>query len=567
MNGRQKVCAPLRSAFLSDTRLLLLLFCIAVALRIALALRPGLWADEIFSLAMATGHSLEHPAAAAVPALGDFVEPPQARTALDFRPYLQHDDSPAGPERVLRAVLLSDTSPPLYYLLLNVWTRIAGTGDAALRLFSTLWAVASFPLLWLFGRYVGGRRAACIACILFSFAPAALYYSAEGRMYSLVWFLGLVLACSSFALARRGPRPPLVLLWSLSGAAGFLTHYFYAFGWLACFSWLWLHPGRMRRFQLAAMAALTALIVLPWYLELPDSLGRWRITGGWLAHPLSVGEALRAPFVLAWSLLSGRGAWGGPAWADRFAAGACALIALLVLSQGLGPLLSRRWRLPWLWLLGATLGPVFFDALMGTNASTIPRYVLPGLPAGMVLAALCMSRLSPRARGIFLVSLVGAWQPAIGGFFAGPSRSWEPYPEVAARLSAWAGAFDLIIVHSIPSGVLGVARYLDTNGGFASWVVQLGQRRIPEDMHVLLSGRRRMALAKIHDLGEPSPAEAWLRRHAIFDRQDTLNPFTEILYFRIDPPDDRSAIPRPASNRSIPSAPGTPVPRARRSAG
>jgi hypothetical protein len=57
----------------------LLLLCITAALlRVALAVQPGLWADEIFSLAMATGHSLEHPAADADPSLGDFVEPAQA---------------------------------------------------------------------------------------------------------------------------------------------------------------------------------------------------------------------------------------------------------------------------------------------------------------------------------------------------------------------------------------------------------------------------------------------------------------------------------------------------------
>ena len=37
-----------------------LILLVAVGARTALALRPGLWIDEIFSLAMATGHSLEH---------------------------------------------------------------------------------------------------------------------------------------------------------------------------------------------------------------------------------------------------------------------------------------------------------------------------------------------------------------------------------------------------------------------------------------------------------------------------------------------------------------------------
>ena len=113
----------------------LLLFSAAVLLRIALALHPGLWVDEIFSLAMATGHSLEHPAIEANPAFGDYIEPPRAQPPSAFHRYMQHENPPAGLSRVIRAVQRSDTNPPLYYLLLNVWTRAAGTGDAALRLF------------------------------------------------------------------------------------------------------------------------------------------------------------------------------------------------------------------------------------------------------------------------------------------------------------------------------------------------------------------------------------------------------------------------------------------------
>ena len=97
-----------------------------------LAFRPGLWGDEIFSLAMATGHSLEHPAAAADPRLGRLR--PAGRTPSPppvFRRYAEHE-RPAGrdPAASIRAVALSDTSPPLYYLLLNGWTRALGTGDA-----------------------------------------------------------------------------------------------------------------------------------------------------------------------------------------------------------------------------------------------------------------------------------------------------------------------------------------------------------------------------------------------------------------------------------------------------
>jgi len=54
----------------------LIVVALAAALRLAIVDRQGLWADEAFSLAMATGHSLEHPPSQAKPELGDYIEAP-----------------------------------------------------------------------------------------------------------------------------------------------------------------------------------------------------------------------------------------------------------------------------------------------------------------------------------------------------------------------------------------------------------------------------------------------------------------------------------------------------------
>src|SRR5687768_11783844 len=104
--------------------LLLTLFVICALLRVGLIKRQGLWVDEIFSLAMATGHSLEHPANQADSKRGDYVEHFDPVPADEYRKYMRHDSPPASPARVLRAVFKSDTSPPGYYLLLYAWTRI-----------------------------------------------------------------------------------------------------------------------------------------------------------------------------------------------------------------------------------------------------------------------------------------------------------------------------------------------------------------------------------------------------------------------------------------------------------
>src|SRR5690349_21606936 len=80
----------------------LALSCIMAALTVGVSLRRDLWVDEMFSLAIATGHSLEHPAAVSEPAKGDFVESPVATSAEAIRRYAEHDPEPAGIDRVLR---------------------------------------------------------------------------------------------------------------------------------------------------------------------------------------------------------------------------------------------------------------------------------------------------------------------------------------------------------------------------------------------------------------------------------------------------------------------------------
>ena len=507
----------------------LLLFGIAALLRCILAGERGLWADEIFSLAMATGHSLEHPAAAADPAYFDFVEPKDAGPADSFGRYLRNEEKAAGIGRVIRAVLVSDTSPPLYYLLLHAWTRGLGTSDLALRLFSVLWALAAFPLLWSLGHRLGGFSAAASAATLYALAPASLFYSVEGRMYSMLWFLALAFVWLSVELHLKGTRPWSLLLWIITAAAGFLTHYFFVFVWAAGALWLALHPGRAARGRLFAGAAVTAAVTLPWYVEVPASLSRWRVTGSWLAGPLTWTQVLSAPVLLAWNLLAGRGIWGGSRWMDRLLAALLVVVAIAIWRQGIRPLLEPLPRLVWVWLLFVCAGPVVFDLLRGTFASLMARYALAAIPAAMLLLGLAISRLTLRMNVLLVALIVFLWIPGIVALFQSP-RAWEPYVQLGSELSEWAGPGDLIILHSIPSGVLGVTRYMHSAAPVAAWIGQLGSRRTPQDLDQLLAGRRRVALVKVHHIGEPAPEEDWLRTHARLLQERTVRS-ARVLYF------------------------------------
>jgi 4-amino-4-deoxy-L-arabinose transferase-like glycosyltransferase len=492
-----------------------LLLCAAVVLRIVLALRPGIWGDEIFSLAMATGHSLEHPAAEARPELGDYVEPRPAVPSGTFRRYVEHENPPASPRRVVRAVALSDTNPPVYYLLLHAWTRLFGTSDAALHLFSVACALVAMSIIWRLGRDLGGAPVGRTAVLLFALSPVSLFYSVEGRMYSLLWVFATALAWTTLALGRRGFGPMLVLAWVGLGVGGLLTHYFFLFTWCGMLAWLAWVGAPQRRWAVVGTALLTVLAIAPWYSQVPASLGRWRVTGDWLAQPLAWPGALSVPISLGWRLLAGGGVWGGSELVDGLLALTFVVMAVYLARRGgLRPLFDRDRLLLWAWVLAAVLGVFVFDILRGTSASYLTRYALAGFPAAMLLVALAVQQLPARARSGFLVLMVLGWSAGAWPLLTRPARPGAAYGTLSQALQARLTPSDLVLVHSVPSGVIALSRYLAPKTTVASWVAPLAQRGVPDDLEGLLRGRHRVALVQVHHLSQPAPVEPWLRQHA-----------------------------------------------------
>lgn len=486
--------------------------------RLWLADRQGLWADELFSLAMATGHGLEHPAALADPARGDFVEWPGPRPAGDWARLLA--DEGAGPLDVLRAVRGSDTSPPLYPLLLGAWIRALGSSDRALRALSIACALLALVPLCALARRLGGRRAVVPAVLLHALSPLALHYDTEVRMYSL---LGLeALTCLWLTLAVRRPTAGRCLAWAAVSAAGLLTHYFFLFPWLAASGWLLLRPGRLGRGQVVALAASCGLAVLPWWVHVPADLGAWRVTAGWLEHRPPGWSAATGLAALPWSLVSIQGPWGGrPQWDLLLVMGLTALAAWT------GPAGARRLLrgpagLAIAWAAAAVAGVLLFDRLRGTWCAAHPRYAFAGLPAlHLVLAAALAGLAASGARvrsGLLLGLLVGASLIGARRVALAEERCGEPVRELGRAVAARLAEGDVVLVQSIPSGIAGVARELEAAGArgawLAGWVGQLGRRR-PADVAEVVGGARRVHLVELHTVGAAPWPRRWLDAHGV----------------------------------------------------
>ncbi|MCO5170272.1 MAG: glycosyltransferase family 39 protein [Planctomycetes bacterium] len=485
--------------------------------------RHALWGDELFSLAMATGHSLEHPASLADPAKGDFVEAPGPRPLAEYARYLEVDPA-AGPARVVDAVRRSDTSPPLYYLLLAAWVRVAGTSDAAVRAFTALAALAALPLLAWLARRLGGRAAVVPVCALYALLPLSVYYGTEGRMYGLLLLCCAALIACALRLHERGSRGAAAGL-VVAGAAGLLTHYFFLFLWAPLACWLLVWPGRARRATALGCAAVTALVAAPWYALLPELMGAWRVTGGWLDNDGPYQP--HWPALLLWRQVSLRGTWD--LVPRRFEAlQLVALVALALAARRL-PRPSRPIGGPrgllWAAALAPPLGVVVFDLLQGTQAACFPRFGLAALPAVVLLLGVALGRLTPRRRAAAVLALVAGCAMATRTLHTHRSRNGSPYRELGAIVARRCEPDDLVIVQSIPSGVAGVARAAQVPLAGApgprvvAWVGQLGGRS-EEDLARLAATHRRVMVIEVHRLADDPPAPRWwLEAHAVLERR------------------------------------------------
>ena len=495
---------------------LLGIFALMAILQFATVGRQSLWVDEIFSLAMATGHSLEHAATVSDPARGDFVEADHAIPAGDLQRYLGHEVPLESPIRVIRAVLLSDTSPPLYYLSLYGWTLVFGTSDVAIRYLSIFCSLACFPFVAGIARRTGGDKAVVPACVLFALSPLGLYFFVEARMYSLLLLCLLATAWSSLVLREEGGGLSRYLWWIGSSAAGMLTHYFFLFPWLAIIAFLFLSPGKFKRWKLIATVAIAGLILFPWYFAAAEHLGEWRVTAGWLELRPTRFRQLHATRnqLLQFFAPGQAGLWRDDRWSS---------LAAIVIFMTIAAAAAWRWRLRlfsgprlllWLWLLVAWIIPTCIDLTRHTYLSNNARYALGALPPAYLLAAIGIACFRAKIRIGVLVAIVVAWAGSIASIYQQEARAREPFRRIAQFVSSEATPSDVVVVHSIPSGVLGIARYASASLNVASWVQQLGERQIPDSILALGHGYSRIHYVKVHQLSEPAPEEQWLRTNA-----------------------------------------------------
>lgn len=256
----------------------------------------------------------------------------------------------------------------LYLLLMRFWL-VLDESEFWLRLPSVLFAAATVPLLHLVAQRLAGRRAALMAAALFSTAAPVLFYAQEARAYTL---LVLLVTASWLALLRHvdgsWPSHWYVVLAVLSVYAHIIALVFVA----AQVLWLGLSTTRRN-----ALGVAGTVIVLSGP-QLAMAAGPQAAHPDWVP-PLSmreIGEAVRfvagAPTgVVAIAVIAVWAVGGYVAGRDAARSAVTSLVPLL-------------------WFLVPVIAIL---AVSIVKPLLVPRYLLPAVPAGALLAGMACARL------------------------------------------------------------------------------------------------------------------------------------------------------------------------------
>jgi 4-amino-4-deoxy-L-arabinose transferase-like glycosyltransferase len=178
-----------------------------------------------------------------------------------------------SPGKMLGLIPSQESTPPLFYCVEWVWSRIFGDTPAGLRSLSAVCGTITIPLAYFAAKkLLPSERAAIIVTALTAFNPLLIWYSQEARSYSMMVMFSAA-SLLAFAYARERPNVRRLVVWTVISFLALATHYYSGLIVLPEAGYL-LYTNRREIRVWVAMAVLLAggLALLP-LLEAQTSSG------------------------------------------------------------------------------------------------------------------------------------------------------------------------------------------------------------------------------------------------------------------------------------------------------
>jgi hypothetical protein len=128
--------------------------------------------------------------------------------------------------KVVSGCIVFEPHPPLYYMMMLIWTHVFGTGVLALRLPTALCGVVSVPLIYALGAREDRKVTGLVAAAMLALNGHQIFFS-QFRAYVPASFLGLASTLILLKMTREVSRPfCLIFLYGLTTLMGLAMEIF-----------------------------------------------------------------------------------------------------------------------------------------------------------------------------------------------------------------------------------------------------------------------------------------------------------------------------------------------------
>lgn len=173
----------------------------------------------------------------------------------------------------------NEPHPPFYFVLLRFWTWLFGTGEWALRSLSALIGSFIVVVVYVIGKTLISRKVGIIAAFLTSVNPVAVYYSQEGRMYSLIPLIMLLAIWAFFRMMRSHEMHISFVLYVLASILLLYTDYLGFLLFLPFWSYVLVCNGLFKNLKKVVLYGVSngiiLLLYIPWLFVVLDSV-KWQ---------------------------------------------------------------------------------------------------------------------------------------------------------------------------------------------------------------------------------------------------------------------------------------------------
>jgi uncharacterized membrane protein len=392
--------------------------------------QKSLWRDEFYSLQASAGHvdrnsnHVRYSPLGVIPALG------------------------------------KDTDVPLYFMLLNLWIRVFGNSEVALRSLSAIFGIGAIFLIYLVARALLHERVGLISALILMLAPAQVYYAQEARAYALQVFL--VLLSTYFFIRIVFSKDMKLAFWLgylISALLGVYTHYFTVLVYFCHNLFLILCRRDLfftKRWLLSQFTLVLAWL-LPFFTMFYITSFDWVTVKSssepywpYAAFPYALSKFTFAEYAQNIMRIS------------RAVLGLGILLFAVLFLAGVVALLKNygfeKALFLFMWLCIPIFSLIAIDLVQKTKASALLRYVIAASPAYYIILASAIVAIRSKYLNVFIIAaVVLLLSIALSQYYVTPK--YEQWREAAQAINGSTPRADLVFFY--PGGFDFINYYID----------------------------------------------------------------------------------------------------------